>query len=297
VAPLPAPEGGCALPLALEAQGYGAVLALGAADASPLPPALGAFLARMADMTARPLSSYSAAPTLLQQVMTDIAPAPLPALPAGMVLVPGQASFRFAVTGTEIEGRTVAGNDVQFPWETLAATAHAPHRLAVPNLFVDATPVTNAQYAGFLNSSGYAPLDTHNFLRDWVSPAAGPPSGWGAKPVTWVDLIDASTYCTHYGKRLPNDWEWQRGAQGDDGRQYPWGGAFEAGRVPQAQSDRARAAPPPDVGQHPAGASPFGLLDMVGLVWQWTNEFVDAHTRAATVRARGMPDVRVGCTT
>ncbi len=111
--PAPAPEGGCALPLSLEASGYGAVLVLGAADAAAPPAALAAFLAKMAAMTARPLATFDTAPTYLQQTITEIAPAPLTAAPAGTVFVPGQQAWPFSVEGTEIEGRTVAGNDVQ----------------------------------------------------------------------------------------------------------------------------------------------------------------------------------------
>jgi iron(II)-dependent oxidoreductase len=152
--PVNATSGGCALPLAVEAGGFGAALALGAADGAPPPARLADFLAQMAEMTARPLATFDTAPTLLQQVMTVVEPAPLPAAPPGTVLVPGAIRWPFTVAGTEIEGRKVDGNDVQFPWETIATTAHASHGVDVPNLFVDATPVTNAAYSAFLKASG-----------------------------------------------------------------------------------------------------------------------------------------------
>lgn len=154
LSPVPSPDGGCALSLSLESRGYGAVLALAPTDASPLPANLSTFLAKMASMTARPLASFDITPTYLQQTMTFIAPAPLSALPSGMVSVPGASAWRFASIGTEIEGRTVVGNDVQYPWEDVATTTHSPHRIDVPNLYVDATPVTNQQYAAFLAATG-----------------------------------------------------------------------------------------------------------------------------------------------
>ncbi len=288
LAPVPAPEGGCALPLAFEAGGFGAVLALGAADAAAPPAALAAFLAKMAQMTARPLASFDAAPTYLQQEMTFIAPAPLRAAPAGTVFVPGQAAWPFSVNGSEIEGvagrnDTDAGMDVQFPWEELAHHVHGPFNVSVPDLFVDATPVTNAQYAAFLAASGYSPGDAYHFLRDWNG-SRTPPAGWENKPVTWVDLLDARAYCAAAGKRLPHDWEWQYvSANGTAGKPYPWGAAWDATRVPPQQNGTARP-PPPDVGSFPGGATPSGILDAVGLVWQWTDEFADAHTRAGLVR-------------
>jgi len=114
--PIPSPDGGCALPLALEARAIGAVLALGAADAADPPPTLAPFLALMANMTARPLASFDTAPVYLQQTMTPIAPAPLAAAPRGTVLVTGASGWSFSVVGTEIEGaagrnNTDAGKD------------------------------------------------------------------------------------------------------------------------------------------------------------------------------------------
>ena len=285
VAPALVPGGGgvCALPLALEAGGFGAVLALAPADGTPLPPALASFLARMAAMTAKPLASFSSGTVYLQQTMTPVAPAPLAAPPPGTVLVPGAADWSFAVTGTMVEGRTVPGNDVQFPWEPLASTVHARHRLNISNLYVDITPVTNAAYAAFLAATGYAPPDSHNFLRDWAG-ARTPPAGWERKPVTWVDLIDARAYCAHRGMRLPHDWEWSfLASNGTAGQQYPWGDTFNAAAVPIQASGTERPAPP-DVGGYPAGDSPSGLKDLMGLAWQWTDEFSDAHTRAGLVR-------------
>ena len=285
VAPVPVPGGsGCALPLAIEVNGYGAVLALSAANGAPTPAALSIFLSKMAEMTARPLTSYDTTPTYLQQTMTFIAPAPLANAPADTVFVSGQSAWPFSVEGTLIEGRTVKGNDVQYPWEPLAITIHAPHPVDIPNLFVDVTPVTNAAFGAFLAATNYTPTDDHNFLRDWDG-ARSPPSGWENKPVTWVDLLDARAFCASVGKRLPHDWEWQYVAQGgDSGKIYPWGNAWDNGmHVPPQQNGTVRP-PPPNVGSIPAGDTPNGLKDMMGLVWQWTDEFTDDHTRAGLVR-------------
>ena len=123
--------------------------------------------------------------------------------------------------------------------------------------------------------------DAHNFLRDWIDGA--PPAGWNDKPVTWVSIEDARAYAQWAGKRLPHEWEWQYAAQGGDGRAYPWGDAWNPAAVPGPNRGR-RGLPPSDVHAHPAGASPFGVMDLVGNVWQWTDEYTDAHTRAAVLR-------------
>ena len=101
--------------------------------------------------------------------------------------------------------------------------------------------------------------------------------------MTWVSIEDARAYCRWAGKRLPHEWEWQYAAQGSDERLYPWGNSWNAAAVPSPNKGR-NVLPPADVEAHPLGASPFGLLDLVGNVWQWTDEFVDEHTRAAALR-------------
>jgi iron(II)-dependent oxidoreductase len=279
--PVPYASGGCALSVPLvEARGYGAVLAAPAAGAKGNA-TLAAFLARMAAMTARPLATYSSAAPPANQSFTP-RPATLlaPTAPAGMVAVPAADKWTFAVSAV-FEGYDGA-DAVQYPWEAAPSRVHSPIDLPAPGFFIDTTPVTNAAYATFLATSGYTPADPHNFLRDWNG-SMTPPAGWEARPVTWVDLRDAGAFCAHAGKRLPQDWEWQRAMQGTDNRTYPWGDAFAPSCVPPQQTDRVRA-PPPNVGGFPRCASPSGALDGMGLVWQWTSELSSSHTRAGLVR-------------
>jgi formylglycine-generating enzyme required for sulfatase activity len=151
----------------------------------------------------------------------------------------------------------------------------------LPAYYIDRYPVTNAQFHKFLEATRYHPHDDHNFLKDWHD--GNYPQGWDQKPVTWVSLDDARAFAAWAGKRLPHEWEWQRAAQGDDRRLYPWGNHWNAEAVPQPDTGRTMSAPA-EVGAHPAGASPFGVEDLVGNVWQWTDEWRDEHTRAAILR-------------
>jgi len=141
--------------------------------------------------------------------------------------------------------------------------------------------VTNSGFKKFLDAAQYHPQDDHNFLKDWRNGTY--PDGWANKPVTWVSLEDARAYAAWAGKRLPHEWEWQYAAEGTDGRLYPWGNAWDERAAPAPYKGRDLPGPA-DVDAHPAGASPFGAMDMTGNVWQWTDEFADDHTRAAIVR-------------
>jgi formylglycine-generating enzyme required for sulfatase activity len=270
-------DGAAYIELPMEARGFGAILSVAADTAVE---GLDDFLAATAERAQQPLNSYSAAWQAAPQELLAIASTPPQAeTPTGMITIPA-GEFLFQVGGIEIEGFTWAGLDVQFPWEDCARRHHR-QRMTLASFHIDRHPVTNAAFKRFLDASGYRPADDHNFLADWKEGA--PRAGWDNKPVTWVSIEDARAYAAWAGKRLPHAWEWQYAAQGTDGRLYPWGNAWDAACVPRVNRGR-RLTPPADVDAHPQGASPFGVEDLVGNVWQWTDEFSDAHTRAAVLR-------------
>jgi len=269
-------DGRAVLSFAVEAEGYGAVLATpGEPSAEIL-----ALMQKMATMTKEPLAGYSHVWEFLPQELVPIAATqPATQAPEGMVRIPG-GSFDFRVRGIEIEGGDNVGIDVQYPWEDSPRRFH-DHVMTVKPFYIDKYPVTNRQFKEFLDATHYSPKDRIDFLRDWRNGTY--PAGWESRPVTWVSLEDARAYAAWAGKRLPHEWEWQLAAQGTDERTYPWGGEWEPANVPTP--DRGRTMRGPDaVDAHPAGASPYGVMDLVGNVWQWTDAFEDEHTRAAIVR-------------
>ncbi|MBV9268496.1 MAG: SUMF1/EgtB/PvdO family nonheme iron enzyme, partial [Acidobacteriaceae bacterium] len=243
-------------------------------------PGLRKLMATMASITAQPLSSYSDQWHTLPQTLASIpATKPAPSAPPGMVHIPG-ADYVFKVEGIEIEGMDSVGVDVQYPWEDTPRRFHE-HRMHIKQFWMDKYPVTNADFKKFVDATHYRPADDLNFLRDWRNGRF--PEGWANKPVTWVSLEDARAYAAWAGKRLPHEWEWQFAAQGDDGRTYPWGNEWQPSAVPVPDKGRTLRGPD-DVDAHPAGVSPFGVVDLVGNVWQWTDEYLDDHTRAAILR-------------
>jgi iron(II)-dependent oxidoreductase len=264
------------LSFAIEAHGYGALLATKTAPEAGIQ----ALMSSMKEMSAKPLASYSHEWTVLSQQIVPIAATKPPSQePAGMVKIPA-GNFVFKVEGIEIEGSNDIGVDVQYPWEDSPRRFHE-HSMQMKSFWIDTYPVTNAQFKKFLDATHYHPQDDLNFLRDWKDGSF--PAGWDNKPVTWVSLEDARAYAAWAGKRLPHEWEWQYAAQGRDGRIYPWGNDWNANAVPVP--DKGRNMRGPDaVDAHPEGKSPFGVMDLVGNVWQWTEEFTDDHTRAAILR-------------
>jgi formylglycine-generating enzyme required for sulfatase activity len=249
------------------------------ATATPAP-GLDAFLSQMAALAKTPLQSLSAERRVMPQRVVQIAStAKVASAPAGMVRVPG-ANFDFQVSGIMLEGSNEIGVDVQYAWESAPRRHHA-RTITIPTFYIDRYPITNAAFKKFLDAAKYRPPDDHNFLKDWKNGTY--PPGWDNKPVTWVSIEDARAYAQWAGKRLPHEWEWQFAAQGADGRQYPWGNQWDAAVVPKPDTGR-NMDPPSDVAAHPKGASPFGVEDLVGNVWQWTDEYLDNHTRAGILR-------------
>lgn len=259
----------------MEAHGYGAVLA-----STSKAPDLDSFLAQMAELAKTRLQSLTHERPALSQKVVEIAPtAKAASAPAGMVKIPA-GNFDFQVSGIMIEGSNEIGVDLQYAWENAPRRHHA-HSMALKSYYMDKYPVTNADFKKFLDASAYRPRDDHNFLKDWKN--GDYPRGWAAKPVTWVSLEDARAYAAWAAKRLPHEWEWQYAAQGADGRLYPWGNQWDAAMLPKPDIGRTMGDAA-DVNAHPKGASPFGVEDLVGNVWQWTDEWLDDHTRAGILR-------------
>lgn len=136
-------------------------------------------------------------------------------------------------------------------------------KIYLPSYYIDRTEVTNKQFKDFLDATDYRPEWPKNFLKHWKN--GNYPRGMGNHPVFWVSLEDARAYCKYTGKRLPTEAEWQKAAQGDDGRVWPWGNIYDPVK---ANMDSEGTKP---VGSYKEGASPYGCQDMTGNIWEWTD--------------------------
>ncbi|MBN2082545.1 SUMF1/EgtB/PvdO family nonheme iron enzyme [bacterium] len=148
----------------------------------------------------------------------------------------------------------------------------------LPDYYIDKYPVTNRQFHNFVISAGYKPEG--NWMKYYEQ-------GLADLPVRGVTWHDAEAYAKWAGKRLPSEAEWEKAARGEDGRTYPWGEDWSADILPRDENLGA-------IMRAEAAASPYGVMGMVGLVWQWTA--TPYHAYPFNADARGDEYVlRGGC--
>jgi formylglycine-generating enzyme required for sulfatase activity len=171
--------------------------------------------------------------------------------------------------------------DASMVGANLHKTTIFTRQVTLPQYAMDLTPVTNAQFAQFLQASRYRPRHPHNFLRHWVNGA--PPAGRENHPVVYVDLDDARAYARWAGRRLPTEEEWQYAAEGPGHTRFPWG---EEMRTNVCNDETTGGTT--DVMRYPGGRSPFGCYDLCGNVWHWTeSERSDGRTRFCILKGGG----------
>ncbi len=164
-------------------------------------------------------------------------------------------------------------------------------RITLAAFFIDRLETTRAQFAGCVDSGTCkAPI-----AEDGAATKAcnWPHEDRKDHPINCVTYQDAVDYCGWAGARLPTEAEWEKAARGADGRAYPWGNAAatcELAIVPTpAGLTGCGAKTTGPVGSKPAGASPFGALDMSGNVWEWVSDFYveDYYAKAPATNPKG----------
>ena len=208
------------------------------------------------------------------------APAPV-AAPAGALSLPREV----LIPG----GPFTMGTSTE-PW---ALDNERPaHQVTVAGFYLDTTPVTNAAYAEFIAVGGYddprwwspagwdyrqkaglaAPLYWRREGSGWVRTRFGvtepvPP----AEPVMHVCWYEAQAYAAWAGRRLPTEAEWEKAARHDPAtgrsRRFPWG---DEDPTPDRANLGQRHLQPAPAGSYPQGASPAGVRQLIGDVWEWT---------------------------
>lgn len=162
----------------------------------------------------------------------------------------------------------------------------ARRAVVLPAFFIMRAPVTNRLYAAFVAATGHRPPDVS--VEEWqgyglIHPyertrrcawrGGQPPQGREAHPVVLVSHGDAQAFAAWLSAetgrrwRLPTALEWEKAARGTDGRRFPWGDTWDPRRLNSHDDGPFDTLP---VGSFPAGASPYGLLDVAGQVFEWT---------------------------
>jgi formylglycine-generating enzyme required for sulfatase activity len=176
-----------------------------------------------------------------------------------------------------------------------------PRPESLPIFHVARYPVTNAQFQCFIDDGGF---DDPQWWR-WPERRDAPePPDWAHAnhPRETVSWFDAVAFCAWLDTRLrdrderpagsnvrlPTEQEWEKSARGTDGREFPWGAHYESGRAnideTWGEAGSHYLAQTSAVGIYPQGASPFGVQDMAGNVWEWTLDPDDGPMDSDSVR-------------
>jgi serine/threonine-protein kinase len=175
-----------------------------------------------------------------------------------MVSVPGGV---FCMGTSRDEAERLAA---EYGWHPSWLAGESPlRRIDLDEFAIDRVPVTNRQYRRFVRETGHEA-----------------PASWGGEsphgqlldhPVVTVNQADGRAYAAWAGLRLPTEAEWEKAARGGNGRLYPWGDSFDGA----ACCWRTTATTP--VGEFSNGASPFGVLDLAGNVFEWCADGPSPH--------------------
>ncbi|NUO49805.1 MAG: SUMF1/EgtB/PvdO family nonheme iron enzyme [Polyangiaceae bacterium] len=178
------------------------------------------------------------------------------------------------------------------------------HTVSLDGFLIDRTEVTVAAYrrcsdAGACKTDG---ITTQTDMGGHPAECNGRRSDRDDHPINCVTWTDADSFCKWADKRLPTEAEWEKAAGGTERRSFPWGNDGPDGRedlvvilrlhgksAPRGERSPKYVNTTWPVGGKPAGASPYGALDMLGNVWEWTADWYDAayYARSPSANPQG----------
>lgn len=189
-------------------------------------------------------------PRLPSVSQTNQASAPRQSNSTGATATVSSNENMIFIPGGKFQMGRVGGDEYETPVRTIA----------VSPFFIGRTEVTNQEYQRFVTETG------HRAPPHWQNGKF--PANEANLPVVNVSWDDASDFAKWAGKRLPSEIEWEFAARGTENRLYPWGNNWNQTSANAGRENGGRIS---EVGRFPNGASPFGVLDMCGNVWEWTS--------------------------
>ncbi len=177
-------------------------------------------------------------------------------------------------------GPFVMGNDNSDPNE-------APvHQVDLPAFMIDRFEVTNADFNLFVEDTGHVTYaETQDGLPGWRDEFM---EGEESHPVVRVTFDEAAAYCAWAGKRLPTEAEWEKAARGSESFLYPWGNSWDPSQANVRESGIRDTVV---VGSFPPNG--YGLFDVAGNVWEWTDSPFVAYPGSAHEDSQYSADLRV----
>lgn len=212
-------------------------------------------------LSARRVPAATPAPGALPEAPKPVAP---------RIRVTGPASAVNERDGAELVW-VPAGEFLRGSPEGVGAGDERPQKKThLDGFWIYKHPVTLAQYRKYCEATG------KDFKPTWGQGMHAAPEGDEGLYPAQANWYEADAYARAMGAALPTEAQWEKAARGTDGREYPWGNEWDPAKCVSMEETIYKFSPGfRPVGSYPTGASPYGVLDMAGNVWEWVADWYD----------------------